>query len=154
MPQAKGRLPLGRAWNRFLADPSSARKAILLIIIANVTTVLVAGTFIWLVDRREYPHLTDAIWYILQTITTVGYGDVTPKDPVGRLVGASVMLVGIAFLSILTASITSAFFDARQGVRRQRQEAEEAAYRAGLERRLDDLVERLDRLREQGQRPS
>ena len=39
---------------------------------------MVGGGILWLVDRREYSSLTEAFWYILQTITTVGYGDVTP----------------------------------------------------------------------------
>ena len=40
---------------------------------------------------------------VLQTVTTVGYGDVTPKDTAGKIVGAIVMLEGIAFLAIVTA---------------------------------------------------
>ena len=40
--------------------------------------MLIGGTIIWLLDRQEYEHLTEAFWYTLQTITTVGYGDVTP----------------------------------------------------------------------------
>jgi voltage-gated potassium channel len=144
------RLPVGRAWNRFIANPSSARNAVLVIIAANLTTVLVGGVLIWLLDPREYLRLSDAFWYILQTVTTVGYGDVTPQDPAGRLVGALVMLLGIALLSILTASITSAFVEARQYDRRQREAALDAAHRARLEARLDELVTRLERIERQG----
>jgi voltage-gated potassium channel Kch len=138
--------PIGRAVDRFLANPSSGRNAILLIVIANLATVVVAGVAIWLLDRRDFEHLTEAFWYILQTVTTVGYGDVTPIDPVGRWVGAGVMLLGIAFTSILTATITSSLVEARQAERRAKKEAEQDEYQTRVEARLDTIIERLDRI--------
>ena len=72
--------PLGRAMNRFGDDPTSARRAMTVIIVAIVTTVLVGGVVMWTIDRREYPDLGVALWYVLQTVTTVGYGDVPPRS--------------------------------------------------------------------------
>ena len=48
------------------------------------------------------------MWFALQTVTTVGYGDVTPGRS-RQLVAALIMLEGIAFLAIVTAAITSTF---------------------------------------------
>ena len=138
--------PLHRAMNRFTSDPSSARNAIVLIVIADLAAVLLGALVIWTVDRREYEQFTTAVWYILQTVTTVGYGDVTPTEPIGRFIGGAVMLLAIASLSILTASITSAFIDARQAARREERDQLDQARWAELNGRLDDLVERLDRL--------
>ena len=132
--------------NRFTSDPSSARNAIVLIVIADLAAVLLGALVIWTVDRREYEQFTTAVWYILQTVTTVGYGDVTPTEPIGRFIGGAVMLLAIASLSILTASITSAFIDARQAARREERDDLDQARWAELNGRLDDLVERLDRL--------
>ena len=42
-------------------------------------------------------------------VTTVGYGDVAPKNPSGKIVAALIMLEGVAFLAIVTAAITSTF---------------------------------------------
>ena len=145
--------PLRRATSRFTSDPSSARNAIVLIVIADAAVVVLGATVIWAVDRREYEHFTTALWYILQTVTTVGYGDVTPADPVGRLIGAAVMLLAIASLSILTASITSAFIDARQAARRDERNSMDQARWAELNGRLDELLERLDRLERPGRSP-
>jgi voltage-gated potassium channel len=145
-PPTKRRMPLGRALDRFLSNPSSGRNAIFLIVLADLATVVVGGAIIWTVDRQEYAHLTEAFWYILQTITTVGYGDVTPTQPIGRFVGATVMLLGIAFLSILTATITSSFIEARQQDRLARDRAEELAHQARLEARLAEMIARLDRI--------
>src|SRR6478752_4649019 len=43
---------------------------------------------ITLLDRQEFPSLGTGLWWALQTVTTVGYGDVTPATTAGRLVGA------------------------------------------------------------------
>ena len=146
MPPGKRRSPLGRAWLRFMNDPASGRNVIILIVVANLTAVVVGGVLIWFFDRPEFEHLSEALWYSLQTVTTVGYGDVTPTDPTGRFIGAGIMLLGLAFLSILTASITSSFIEARQVESRAREEADDAARWARLDARLDGLIERLDRL--------
>jgi voltage-gated potassium channel len=152
--KAPGRVPVGRAWNNFIVHPASVRRAIRVIIAAYVTAMVLGGIVIWLVDRGDYPDIWLAFWYVLQTITTVGYGDATPTEPIGRAVGAVIMLVSIATLSILTAFITSAFVEARQAERRARLDADEAAQRAHLEARLSDLVERLERIEQQGRRPT
>jgi voltage-gated potassium channel len=152
--KAPGRVPVGRAWNNFIVHPASVRRAVRVIIAAYVTAMLLGGVVIWLLDPRDYPDIWLAFWYVLQTITTVGYGDATPTDPIGRAVGAVIMLTSIATLSILTAFITSAFVEARQAERRTQTDADEAANRARLEARLNDLVERLERIEQQGRRPS
>ena len=138
--------PLRRATDRFTRDPSSARNAIVLIVIADLAAVTLGALVIWTVDRQEYEQFPTALWYILQTVTTVGYGDVTPTEPIGRLIGGAVMLLAIASLSILTASITSAFIDARQAARRDERDSVDQARWAELNGRLDELVDRLDRL--------
>ena len=149
--QVRGRVPVARAWNSFVVHPSSVRKAIRVIIAAYVSAMLIGGLVIWLLDPTDYPDPWRAFWYVLQTITTVGYGDATPTDPIGRLVGAGIMLIAIASLSILTAFITSAFVEARQADRRAETEARDAAHRELLEARLADLVARLERIERQGQ---
>jgi voltage-gated potassium channel len=135
-----------RAASRFLSDPASARSAVIVIVVADLTAVLLGAFAIWALDRQEYEHFPTAIWYILQTVTTVGYGDVTPTDPIGRFVGGVVMLLAIASLSILTASITSAFIDARQAARREDEDSADDARWAHLEARIDQLLERIDQL--------
>jgi voltage-gated potassium channel len=142
------RAPLGRAKARFVTDPASTRNALYLIVAVDLAIVLLGGTIIWFFDRQEYEHLTEALWYTLQTITTVGYGDVTPTEPIGRLVGAVIMLLGLAFLSILTATITSSFIDARQAARRAEETSDNRADQARLDARLDAVNDRFDRLEE------
>jgi voltage-gated potassium channel len=49
----------------------------------------------------------DALWWGVTTITTVGYGDVTPVTPEGRLAAAILMLLGIGLFGAITATVTS-----------------------------------------------
>jgi voltage-gated potassium channel len=81
--------------------------------IAEFTLVatLAGGTLAWLIDREDFPTLGTGLWWALQTVTTVGYGDVTPTHPEGRVIATLVMLAGIGFLAVITASITATFVE-------------------------------------------
>ena len=94
---------------RFTRQPPSVRNAAGVIVIATTVVVVGAGILISVLDREEYPDVWVGMWWALQTVTTVGYGDVAPAHVAGRLVGAVVMLEGIAFIAIVTAVITSSF---------------------------------------------
>lgn len=80
-------------------------------VIVTATTVVVVGVgvLVRVLDHEGYPNVWVGMWWALQTVTTVGYGDVAPKNFTGRIVGAAVMLQGIAFVAIVTAAITSTF---------------------------------------------
>lgn len=53
--------------------------------------------------------LGDAIWWSIVTVTTVGYGDISPITPMGRLVASILMIVGIGFISSLTSTLSTYF---------------------------------------------
>jgi voltage-gated potassium channel Kch len=86
------------------------------------------------------------MWWALQTVTTVGYGDVTPKNPSGRIVAILVMLQGIAFLAITTAAITSTFVARASKERERAQAADEDDAEVRIEARLLSIDQRLDRV--------
>ena len=86
------------------------------------------------------------MWWSLQTVTTVGYGDVTPKDTAGKVVGAVVMLEGIAFLAIITAAITSAFVTRAQREQKSGKPPGDAVAEATVDRQLDQISARLERV--------
>ena len=128
--------------SRFLREPVSVRNAANVIVVATATVVATAGVLMRVLDRSEYPNIGRGLWWAMQTVTTVGYGDVTPKHTSGRIVAAALMLWGIAFLSILIAAITSTFV-ARAEKERARAETEEEHH---LGAQLDDLSSRLERV--------
>jgi voltage-gated potassium channel len=129
-----------RTFEKFLSAQLSVRRAMTVIVTATVVSVIIGGVLIWLLDRKEFPDLGTGLWWAVQTVTTVGYGDVTPADPVGRLIGTVIMLEGIAFIAIVTAAITSSF------VERARRQADAAAGKTSPEQYQAKLAEISDRL--------
>lgn len=71
--------------------------------------VVVAGVTITVADREQFGSVWLGLWWALTTVTTVGYGDIVPHTVAGRLLGAVLMILGIGFLSLLTATIASVF---------------------------------------------
>jgi hypothetical protein len=126
---------------RFLNNTPTVRSAASVIVAANTAIVFVAALAMWLFDRRDFPHFGPSLWWAAQTVTTVGYGDVTPKNAVGRIVGVIVMLQGVAFLAVITATITSAFV-----ARAQHEYGGQAERWSHIDQRFDELNRRLDAL--------
>lgn len=135
--------PLERWLDRAIARAQTPRGGAT--VIATVTTIATVGCGLLMttIDHKNFTTLGQGLWWSVQTVTTVGYGDVVPTNASGRLVAALVMLLGLGFLTVITAAITSSFV-ARA--------AEEAARRVGggaAPATADDVREinkRLDRM--------
>jgi voltage-gated potassium channel Kch len=135
-----------RQFQAFLRTPLSVRKAMAVIVTATLVSVIIGGALITVLDPEEFPDFGTGLWWALQTVTTVGYGDVTPENTVGRLVGAVFMLEAIAFVAIVTAAITSSFVDRAH---RERVAESEAAETIGIEQlvaMLSEITVRLARI--------
>jgi voltage-gated potassium channel len=146
MPSVPRVNPIERRMARFLREPVSVRNAASVIVGATFVLVVASGVAMRVLDHREYSSIWLGMWWALQTVTTVGYGDVTPKNPAGRIVGAIVMLEGIAFLAIVTAAITSTFVARVQAQHASEEAAAEDLAEHRLDSHLEDLAGRLDRV--------
>jgi voltage-gated potassium channel len=147
MSSEMGRLnPIERRIERFLREPPTIRNAAGVIVTATAAVVVAAGVLIRLIDSEEYPNVGIGMWWALQTITTVGYGDVTPTELEGRLVAAVVMLQGVAFVAIVTAVITSTFIARATRQSDETRAEEELSDRTLIERRFDELERKIDLL--------
>lgn len=76
---------------------------------ATLFLVVVAGAVENTVDQGEFKSFWDGVWWAFVTVTTVGYGDLYPTSVAGRIVGILLMVAGIGFLAVLTATISSSF---------------------------------------------
>ena len=122
-----------------LHDSLTARRAAAIIAAFTMVITVVGGILERVLDHHEYPTIGKGLWFALQTVTTVGYGDVTPRDSVGRFIAAVVMLAGIGFLAVITAAATASLIE---GSRRRFAAQAEAAEA----RQLDQISQRLARI--------
>jgi voltage-gated potassium channel len=122
-----------------LRDSLTARRAAGIIAGFTVLITVAGGILERVIDHQEFPTIGRGLWFALQTVTTVGYGDVTPKQADGRFIGAVVMLTGIGFLAVITASATASLIESSR--RRFAAQSE-----ADVTRRLQEVSERLARI--------
>ena len=146
MPRVARPSLIERRLSRFLREPPSVRTAAGVIVTATAVVVTLGGVLMRVLDHQEYSNIWVGMWWALQTVTTVGYGDVTPKNPSGRIIATVAMLQGIAFLAITTAVITSTFVARASKERESARDADEDNAEKRMEAKLERIDQRLDRL--------
>lgn len=84
-------------------------------IILTLFVIICAGSIAVLVlegsSHGDINTPMDAIWYVVTTISTVGYGDMVPESFGGKIVGIILMFVGVGFFSLLTVYLSSLFME-------------------------------------------
>ena len=90
------------------------------LVIASLITILIFTVLMLIIFLSEQKTnsaintLFDAIWYTLVTITTVGYGDITPRSVLGRTSAMILLLAGVALFGALSGKFASFLFDRQQ----------------------------------------
>jgi voltage-gated potassium channel len=113
------------------------RYAAYVIVVAWAIGVVVFGVVERLVDPGTFDNVWLGMWWAIQTVTTVGYGDVVPGSTAGKVIATFLMLGGLSLFAVVTGAITSAFVAQRQKV---------AGDRDPVVRKLDELTTKLDAL--------
>jgi voltage-gated potassium channel len=112
------------------------------LILTTVGLTILFGVLISLVDRKEFPSVGLGMWWAVQTVTTLGYGDIVPTQLTGRLLAAATMIVGIGFLSLITATVASVLVS-RATADTSSEERELMASLKRVEQRLESLEREL-----------
>jgi voltage-gated potassium channel Kch len=131
---------LERWLDREIARAQSPRGAAVVIATATTVMTVAAGLLMTVLDHKNFTTLGQGLWWSVQTVTTVGYGDHVPSNAAGRLLAAAVMLFGIGFLTVITAAITSSF------VARARSDLRRGDAAPATEQQAQDILARLDRI--------
>jgi len=59
----------------------------------------------------KFPDIPHALWWAVATVTTVGYGDIVPVTPLGKIIGSATALIGILMIALPTAVFGAGFLD-------------------------------------------
>ncbi len=128
-----------RRLDRLIARAENPRTAAAVIGSVTTTITLGAGALMTIIDHKGFPSIGSGLWWAVQTVTTVGYGDHVPESAPGQILAAVVMLFGIGFITVITASITGAFVARTSKQTTAGDSAQSAA-------QLNDVLARLERI--------
>jgi len=90
-----------------------AREPLTSVLFAFLIVLFLAATLAYLAENGTQPdkfdNIPDAMWWVVTTLTTTGYGDVVPVTPLGRLLGGAVMVCGISVFALLAGILATEF---------------------------------------------
>ena len=96
--------------NRFASKVKAIfnSKGLRFIVYATIGIIFFFG-FLFYISEPDVKTYSDGLWWALVTITTVGYGDITPLTNLGRIIASALMIMGIGFIATITADVSSYF---------------------------------------------
>jgi voltage-gated potassium channel len=88
---------------------AASRRKIMVFLSAVLMVVLILGTLLYVVEGPEhgFKDIPTSVYWAITTITTVGFGDITPKTEVGRFIASVMMLIGWGTLAVPTGIVTA-----------------------------------------------
>ncbi|MBP6978927.1 MAG: ion transporter [Bacteroidales bacterium] len=112
-------LKLGRflaASNVLVIAMKESRHKIVVFLEVILTIVVIVGAFMYLIEGPEngFTSIPVSIYWAIVTITTVGYGDISPATPIGQMIASVIMILGYAIIAVPTGIITMEMSKAQQ----------------------------------------
>ena len=111
--------------------------------------VLIIGSYLFFIAEHavnpEVPTYESAMWYSIVSMTTVGYGDIVPITAIGRIIGVILILTGLAYVSLVTATLAYSFIDL---FRKESHKAVDNVEKKVMkyEEKIDELLVKVDNL--------
>ena len=93
----------------------ASRRKISVFLFAVLTLVVLIGSLIYVVEgpANGFTNIPLSMYWTIVTLTTVGYGDISPQTPLGKLLASVVMIIGYAIIAVPTGIVTSELTAAR-----------------------------------------
>ncbi len=112
---------IGEANQLYRAVWASARK-IVVFMTAVVTLVLILGSIMYLIEGAEngFTSIPKSVYWAIVTLTTVGYGDISPQTPLGQMFASIIMITGYGVIAVPTGIVTAELTMAARGERNER----------------------------------
>jgi len=85
-----------------------ARRKITVFLMAVLTLVVILGSMMYLVEGGEhgFTSIPESIYWAIVTLTTVGYGDISPRTPLGQALASVIMIIGYSIIAVPTGIVT------------------------------------------------
>ena len=120
------------------------RSRFISLFIITVTIIFIAAFVVLILESNvadaRITNFTDAIWWSISTVTTVGYGDIVPSSMAGRIVGMILMVVGIAVMTAFIAQVSATIVESRI------QPFAEKNLKATVKKEIKKNIDKLDKL--------
>ena len=103
---------------KFLGEAmKGSLKKISIFMLLVVTLIIILGSIMYLVEpgASGYTNIPNSVYWALVTLTTVGYGDISPITPLGKFIASCVMLIGYSIIAVPTGIVTSEMIKAVKG---------------------------------------
>ncbi|MEJ7588343.1 MAG: ion transporter [Ferruginibacter sp.] len=91
-----------------VAIKGSLRKISIFMLVV-LTLVIIMGSIMYLVEKGQngFSSIPDSIYWAIVTITTVGYGDISPATPLGKVIASMIMMMGYGIIAVPTGIVTT-----------------------------------------------
>jgi voltage-gated potassium channel len=105
--------------NIIMAALQASRAKITVFLTFVLLMVTIIGSLMYLVEGgledTDFENIPKGIYWAVVTLTTVGYGDITPKSGIGQFLSAIVMILGYAVIAVPTGIVSAEFISKRRG---------------------------------------
>ncbi|MGE0822632.1 MAG: ion transporter [Candidatus Binatia bacterium] len=87
----------------------ASRRKISVFLFAVMTAVIIIGSLIYVVEGEEhgFSDIPTSVYWAIVTLTTVGYGDLSPHTPLGKMLASLVMILGYGIIAVPTGIVTA-----------------------------------------------
>ncbi len=88
---------------------AASKRKLMVFLLTILTLVMILGTVMFVVEGPEngYTSIPESVYWAIVTLTTVGYGDIAPKTPMGQTIASFVMILGYAIIAVPTGIVTA-----------------------------------------------
>lgn len=100
--------------NVIMSALRASRKKISVFLLAVLSLVVIIGSLMYVIEgeKNGFTDIPTSIYWAIVTMTTVGYGDLSPQTPFGKMLAAAVMIAGYGIIAVPTGIVTAEFSQA------------------------------------------